>query len=140
MSKPDEEFDYFGDYMRKLRVGDVCDRFHYGAYVYGAMLCLHPVEGFSIQTLQMVSRFIHLRGGLIILMYDSDDKEYNRRLQEESKDEMFNTGDILLANQLFRNIDLIDKPDFLFDIAHGWWPTDEHAEMIVSQWRIQNGL
>lgn len=141
MSKPTEDFDYFGDYMSQLWPGYVYDRFHYGAFVYGAMLRLHPTEGFSLESMRLVSRFINLRHGLIVVMKDSDHEEYARRLYQDGKEEMFKLRDMKFANMLFSNIQFIDQPDIVLDIKGGdRWPTDKDAKLIVSEWRFRNGL
>lgn len=140
MSRPKSDFDYFGDYMTQLHGGQVYDRFHYGAYVYGAMLRLHPTEGFTLQSMRLVSRFIHLRGGMIVLIHDSDLKKYSLRL-EDGKEEMFKLRDIEFANKIFSRIPLIDELDMVMDINGGeTWPSEGDATQIVTEWRKRNGL
>ncbi len=142
MSKPTDDFDYFGDYLSQLRSGDVYDRFHYGAYVYGAMLNLHPTKGFSLDSMRLVSRFIHLRRGLIIVIHDSNHPEYERRLIVEGKEEMFMGRDMRFANMIFSKMHLVDEnPTRVIDIKGGnQWPTEEDAGSIVTEWRLLNGL
>lgn len=139
MSKPGPEFDYFGDYLKKLKKGCVYDRFHYGAYVYGAMLGLHPTYGYNADVLCRVSRFIRFNNGLIIVLYDSCAGPYEQRLYSSDRNEMFNPSNILAANQIFSQIHLVDEPDIMFDVKGGSeWP--DFASDVVKEWRVKNGF
>ena len=141
MIKPGPEWDYYLDYIRQLKSGRVYDRFHFGAFVYGAMLNLHKTPGWSLWRMTLVTQFIHVAKGLVIVMYDSDEQNYKHRLQTSKRKEMFNLGPIVEANHLFQITPDLNEVDYVFDVKGGReFPTDADAQRVVDAWRLNNGL
>ena len=144
MSKPPDDFDYYQGYLRELRPGNVYDRFHYGAYVYGATVGLHPVTRWSFAKMELVHRYIHLQGGLVVLLYAPDDVWYSQHL-DTGKDEMFDKSSILKANLAFQSIDsLVDgsklrtRPDATWRVGPDKFPNDKFADRLVESWLKRN--
>lgn len=141
MSKPGPEWDYYHDYFHQLMSGRVYDRFHFGAFVYGAMLNLHPVQGWSLWRMCLVTQFIHVARGVVVVIYDSCDHEYEQRIRASERSEMFSVGAIVEANKLFQIVPNIDEVDYVFDVKGGTrYPTDVDVKTVAAMWRLKNGL
>lgn len=99
--KPGPDFDHFEGYANQLFHGYVYDRFHLGEFAYG-----HLLEGrtpcASMAQILAVTRLIKMLGGIIVVMYSSDDVWMRGQIHASEKPEMYQPHKVVNVNRYFR--------------------------------------
>lgn len=118
MSRPNESFDFCGDYQDISSKFAVQDRFHLGGLVW------HERK-FTRDSLKIVEGRLQALGSVCIVFYTSDVKWYRQALDLTGKPEMFSNDRIIAANDEFKRlVDYVAWSDFVYDIKDGRFPDD----------------
>jgi len=137
LGRPDENtFNFFLDYKPMIDANFVRDRFHIGGIVY------HKNK-ITRQTLPVIEKWLQEVGSLIIIMYCSDERAYEQKLQDGRK-QMFDNKQLIERNRDFiriihRMAPLQPHYDFGWDISPRKfsefnYPNDTILKMWINEW------
>lgn len=135
MTRPPPDFDHVSGYFEG--VGSVVqDRYHLGAIVYGMMLGRGGYP--DAQGMRHVQRYLAWRGALVVVMTSNRDS-LRERLRKSTKQEMYEQGVILAANDCFRALSTQHNQgapycDRVIDVTDGW-PGQAEEELLMAEWR-----
>lgn len=130
-SKPSKDFDFNYEAIWNAHFGStIYDRLFFGAYVYGYVLGLHASPVDLKQLFDNASKFKQM-GGVIAVLYASNERWYRSRITAEADREMFDISSIMASNALFQALSLIpDLVDFRHDIYEHGYPGSDLEDKI----------
>jgi len=112
MTRPDENvFDFFLDYKKLLNPYAVQDRFHLSGLAY------HENK-IPPRNLQMINGWIHGEGGLIVVMYASDETWYEEHIRKDTRKNILSWPALCTANSFYKQYaeNSYNKYDYRFDV------------------------
>lgn len=129
MTRPNEQlFDFFLDYKKLIHPYLVQDRFHLSGLAY------HNNK-ISCEKLQMINGWIRGAGGLIIILYASDEEHYEQRIREDKRGNILSWPILCQANSYYKRFVEEDNDcDWAFDII----PKNKKEEQEQIQYVSEN--
>lgn len=110
MTRPNESlFDFFLDYRKVLNHYAVQDRFHLSGLAYHQDKIPEP-------KLQIINSWIRSTGGIIVLLYASDEEWYRERLEKDTRGNILPVDKLCDANTFYKKYADEGDYDFAFDI------------------------
>jgi thymidylate kinase len=106
-SKKGDDYDHVYDRMADLQIKPaIYDRFHLSAFVYGRLLGLHP-QNLTDFNFHRLVQWLKAQEVWTVIMFASDHADLEQRMLDAmDKDEMFDIGIRLAANQHYENLAL----------------------------------
>lgn len=110
----------------------IYDRFHLSGFVYGHLGGLHPT-GLTPQKLHMLMNWIRFKGIPVVIMFDSDERSYIKRMEERPKREQFAIENRIVINAMYAHLSsehLFGTPfcQVAWDISERGFPNDEEVQ------------
>lgn len=125
-------WDYYWDYIIRIRRRVVQDRFHLSEWVYG-----NAIRGESLITadvLRLVSATVRLTGGIIVVITTSEENIRERYTDTE----MFSVDQIQKVNSMFFDIGKHESVDYHVNIGETGHVTDFVDEIATRYQELQN--
>lgn len=128
---PSQHFNFDTDYLDMMSHFAIQDRFHLGALAY------HD-DVMPVESLRWIEGHLALHASFVVLMVAEDTGWYLRKMQEETREQMFDLGFRVKANQRFLdmangNCDIVPHVD-LVRTVNG--PDDYPTEKDFAEWSV----
>ena len=139
---PDKDWDYFIDYLCRLRPNTVWDRFHLGGWVYGHQLGLHKHE-LTEDRMYLITNFINkVAHYTTIILYTEKWFWLENHLLSLPKKELYSHEEILEVNDCYYALSIgnfnsdqgkkVKCCDIAFDVSENKFPTDKEIKEWIS--------
>lgn len=133
MSRPHPSFNFSTDYIPRMSVDAIQDRFHLGSLVW------HQGVMTDVK-LRWLEGHLRIRGSFIVIFVASDRDWYDKHLQGSPKPEMFGHHALLNANDKYRSlVDSVDH-DIVVDVSGEKWPDDAMLYEWLTEWKLRLDL
>lgn len=131
MSRPNGSFDFFTGYRPFISPYVIFDRFHLGSLAYhnDVMTKVH---------LRIIEGWIRSAGGLVVLLYSSDEKWYRDRIEHDPRGNILPVDLMCEANRRFTDIAHSENNmaiDYFIDVNESsGFVDDQFIERITKDW------
>lgn len=121
MSRPNEmTFDFLWDYKKLMAPCLVYDRFHLGGLAY------HE-DKFTANSLSLIEGMVMSRGAFIVIIYCSDHRWYEKRLENDSRGNLLDVPAMCEANIRFTQ--MVKDKSVRFDVSFDLKPKPSEFEV-----------